>query len=158
VERFGDQRLRDAPHLAVLFADKIGGFVCATPLLRGLKEKYPGAVLDYFGGERTAELEAACPYVDARYSLYGRLGALRTLPAFVGEREAGAGPYDLAINFDLNAVNAVVAALLDPRYVVGRCYAPDGRRELPLGTAKLDRIQGPKTFWAGESFLARCGR
>jgi ADP-heptose:LPS heptosyltransferase len=157
VERFEDQPLREHPHLAVLFADKLGGFVCATPLLRGLKEKYPSATLDYFGGERTAELEAACAYVDARYSLYGRPGALRELPDFLAEREAAAGPYDLAINLDFNPLNAVAASMLAPRYVVGRCYEAEGRRELPLGTSKIDRIVDPQTNWTGESFLATYG-
>lgn len=157
MERFDDQPLRPAPHLAVLFADKLGGFVCATPLLRGLKEKYPGATLDYFGGERTAELEAASPHVDVRYSLYGQPGALRGLPAFLAGREQAAGPYDLAINLDFNPLNAVVASMLEPRYVVGRCFEAAGRRELPLGPSKLDRLGDPATFWAGESFLATYG-
>jgi ADP-heptose:LPS heptosyltransferase len=157
VERFDDQPLRARPHLAVLFADKLGGFVVATSLLRGLKEKYPGATLDYFGGERTAELEAASPLIDARFSLCGKPGALRDLPAFLAEREAAAGPYDLAVNLDFNPLNAVATTMLDPRYVVGRCFQPDGRRELPPGRSKVDRIQDPKTVWAGESFLAQFG-
>jgi ADP-heptose:LPS heptosyltransferase len=157
MERFDDQPLRPRPHLAVLFQDKLGGFVVATPLLRGLKEKYPGATLDYFGGERTVELEAACPFIDARFSLYGVAGALRNLPRFLAERESAAGPYDLAINLDFNPLNAVAAAMLGATYVVGRVYQPDGRKEVPLGHSKLDELQQPSTFWAGESFLARYG-
>lgn len=157
VERFDDQPLREGPHLAVLFADKLGGFVVATTLLRGLKEKYPGATLDYFGGERTAELEGANPRIDARYSLYGKPGALRDLPVFIAAREAAAGPYDLAINLDFNPLNAVATTMLEPRYVVGRCLQPDGRHELPLGPSKIAQIQDPATIWSGESFLARFG-
>lgn len=157
MQRFDDQPLRPRPHLAVLFQDKLGGFVVATPLLRGLKEKYTDATLDYFGGERTAELEAACPYVDARFSLYGRAGALRDLPAFLAERERVAGPYDLAINLDFNPVNAFAIAMMSPRFVVGRSFRSDGRGELPLGQSKLDRLQDPQTFWGGEDFLARFG-
>ncbi len=157
MERFADQPLRPRPHLAVLFLDQLGNFVVATPLLRGLKEIYPGATLDYFGGERTAELEAACPYVDARFSVYGVPGALRELPSFVAERERIAGPYDLAINLDFNVTNALVGAILNPTYVVGRCFQPDARKELPPGTTRRDELQNPATFWAGESFLARFG-
>jgi heptosyltransferase-3 len=153
MQRFDDQPLRPQPHLAVLFQDQLGDFVVATPLLRGLKEKYPEATLDYFGGERTAELESACRYVDARYSLYGRNGALRELPAFLAGREEQAGPYDLAINLDFNPLNALVVGMLNPTYVVGRCYRPDGRGELPLSDSKLDQIQSATTFWAGDSFL-----
>src|SRR5262249_51728980 len=147
--------LRDRPHLAVLFQDKIGGFVVTTPLLRGLKEKYPGATVDYFGGDRTVELEAACPYVDQRYSLYGVADAIRDLPGFLTKREAEAGPYDLAINLDFNPLNAVAATMMRPTYVVGRCFQADGRRELPFGSGSIDRIQDPATFWAGEDFLPR---
>jgi len=157
VERFHDQPLRDNPHLAVLFADKLGGFVVATALLRGLHEKYPGATLDYFGGERTAELEDACSHIQSRFSLYGRPGALRDLPAYLAEREAAAGPYDLAINLDFNSLNAVVASMLAPRYVVGKCVQPDGRKELLLGEEPREQIQSPNTFWAGENFMVRFG-
>jgi len=155
VERFYDQPLREKPHLAVLFADKLGGFVVATALFRGLNEKYPGLTLDYFGGERTAELEEACPYIQSRFSLYGRPGALRALPAYLAEREAAAGSYDLAINLDFNPLNAIVAATIDPRYVVGKCMQPDGRKELAWGTTLREEIQSPRTYWAGESFLSR---
>lgn len=157
VERFADQPLSSPPHVAVLFQDKLGGFVIATPLLRGLKEKYPGAVVDYFGGERTIELEDACPYIDARYSVYGRPGALRDLTPFIAERERAAGPYDLAINLDFNPLNAFVASLLNPTYVVGRCFRTDGRGEMPPPNDRRGQIQNPGTFWAGESFLAEFG-
>ncbi len=157
MQRFDDQPLRPRPHLAVLFQDKLGGFVVATPLLRGLKEKYIGATLDYFGGERTAELEEACPYIDARYSLYGRAEALRGLASFLSERERVAGPFDLAINLDFNPLNAFVVAMMNPRFVVGRAFRPDGRGELPLGQSRLDRLQDPQTSWVSEDFLARFG-
>lgn len=154
MQRFDDQPLGERPHLAVLFQDKLGGFVVATPLLRGLKEKYPDAVLDYFGGDRTAELEEACPYIDRRYSLYGPPMALRNLGDFVKGREREAGPYALAINLDANPINAVVAGVLGPRFVVGRCFQSDGRRELPDGPGPLDRLWKPTAFWADDSFLA----
>ena len=64
MERFTDQPLGARPHLAVFGSDKVGNFVLTTPLLRGLKEKYPGATLDFFGGETTSDLEAGCPHVD----------------------------------------------------------------------------------------------
>jgi heptosyltransferase-3 len=157
VERFDDQPLGSHPHLAVLFQDKPGGFVVATPLLRGLKEKYPSAVLDYFGGTRTEELETSCPYIDARYSLYGSTEAIRSAGDFIRRREQEAGPYDLAINLDNNSLNAVVTGALSPRFVVGRSFLPDGRGELPPGRTPFDKIQDPSTFWSADDFLARFG-
>jgi ADP-heptose:LPS heptosyltransferase len=155
MQRFDNQPLRERPHLAVLFQDKLGGFVVTTPLLRGLKQKYPEATVDYFGGERTVELESACPYIDQRYSLYGNPDALRGLPDYLAEREAEAGPYDLAINLDFNPLNAVVTTMLRPTFVIGRCFQADGRRELPLGSSPTADLQDPATFWAGEDFLPR---
>lgn len=101
MERFTDQPLGPRPHLAVFGSDKVGNFVLTTPLLRGLKEKYPGATLDFFGGDTTRDLEEGCPSIDARFSLYGaRDDYLADLQAFVAARRSTHGPYDLAINCD----------------------------------------------------------
>ena len=142
MQRFTDQPLGARPHLAVFGSDKVGNFVLTTPLLRGLKEKYPGATLDFFGGETTCDLEAGCPYVDARFSLYGErpeyLGELNT---FVAARRAAAGDYDLAINCDeFSELNLVVVAAVAPRYLVGASLQPDFRRKLPPGDGVRDRI------------------
>ena len=153
MERFAGQSLGERPHLAVLFADKLGGFVVATPLLRGLKEKYQGCVLDYFGGDRTAELEAACPYIDSRFSIYGPGDPLRRVAEYVAEREATHGPYDLAINLDFHPVNATVVAMLRPRYVVGRCYTPDARQELPFLGDPVDALH--HEVWSSSDLLVR---
>jgi ADP-heptose:LPS heptosyltransferase len=117
MERFTDQPLSPRPHLAVFGSDKVGNFVLTTPLLRGLKEKYPCATLDFFGGETTCDLEAGCPYIDARFSLYGeRPEYLGELHAFVAARRAAAGDYDLAINCDeFSELNLVVVAAVAPR-------------------------------------------
>ena len=55
-------------------------FVVATPLLRGLREKYPGCTVDYFGGARTRDLEAASALLDSRFSLFGESGSFSRLP------------------------------------------------------------------------------
>src|SRR5581483_3889665 len=66
---YDGEDLGPRPHVAVIFRDQIGDFLVATPLMRGLRERFPAIVLDYFGGERTRELEEASRLVDARYSL-----------------------------------------------------------------------------------------
>ena len=71
MEPFDDQPLGERPHIAVFSSDKVGNFVVITPLLRGLRQKYPGCAIDFFGGEITRDFEEACPYIDARCSLYG---------------------------------------------------------------------------------------
>lgn len=142
MERFADQPLGERPHIAVFGSDKVGNFVVTTPLLRGLKEKYPGCTLDFFGGETTRDLEERCPYIDARFALYGeRDDYLGDLNAFVNGRRDTAGPYDLAINCDeFSELNLVVVAATAPRYLVGASLQPDFRRKLPPGDDPRDRM------------------
>ncbi len=156
MERFADQPLGPQPHIAVFGSDKVGNFVVTTPLLRGLKEKYPGCTLDFFGGETTRDLEERCPYIDARFALYGErddyLGELNT---FVADRRSVAGPYDLAINCDeFSELNLVVVAATSPRYLVGASLQPDFRRKLPPGNDPRDRMLRDQD-WNSEGFPAR---
>src|SRR5215213_210524 len=156
MQRFTNQPLGARPHLAVFGSDKVGNFVLTTPLLRGLKEKYPRATLDFFGGETTCDLEAGCPYVDARFSLYGeRPEYLGELNAFVATRRAAAGDYDLAINCDeFSELNLVVVAAVAPRYLVGASLAPDFRRKLPPGDDIRDQMLRDRD-WNSPAFLDR---
>src|SRR5437763_14795663 len=160
MERFADQPLRTRPHIAVFSGDKPGNFVVTTPLLRGLHEKYPGCVLDFFGGEITRDFEEACPYIDARCSLYGEgvhQDFFGRLGAFVAARRAVAGPYDLAINCDeFSELNLVVVTAVAPRYLVGGSLQPDFRRKLPPGDGIRDRILRDDD-WNSPTFLARYG-
>src|SRR5262245_55892801 len=156
MERFTDQPPGPPPHLAVFGSDKVGNFVLTTPLLRSLKQKHPGATLDFFGGQTTRDLEAGCAYIDARFSLYGeREDYLGDLNGFVAERRAAAGDYDLAINCDeFSELNLVVVAAVAPRYLVGSSLQPDFRRKLPPGDGIRDRILRDDD-WNSPAFLAR---
>ena len=155
MERFVGQELRARPHVAVLFYDAIGDFVVATPLLRGLRARYPGCTIDYFGGERTRQLEEASPLVDGRFSIFGGADGLAALATYLARRRAEAGDYDLAINCDDHPVQAVVASLLRPRYVVGRCYDAELRSLLPFGAGRVEELWGEN--WASPDLLARYG-
>lgn len=152
---FNDQPLRARPHLAVLFYDALGDFVIVTPLLRGLKEKYPDCILDYFSGERTRELEEALPYIDARVSVFGNPEGLAGVQRFIETRRAIAGEYDLVINCDFHPTLAFVAHMLSPRYVVGRCYGTDLREEVPRAEEKVHQLH--TEFWSAPDLLERYG-
>lgn len=156
LERFEDQPLGAAPHIAVFSSSKVGNFVVTTPLLRGLKEKYPRATLDFFGSEATRGFEEACPHVDFRFSLYGRPGGfLETLASAVAERRAVAGPYDLAINCDEFAeLNVVAVTLVQPRYIAGGALSPDLRGRMPAGARPEHRMLLDDD-WNSPAFLAR---
>ena len=138
MERFTDQPLRPTPHLAVFGSDKVGNFVVTTPLLRGLKEKYPGASLTFFGSSTTADLEDACPYIDARFTMYGASGdVLGDFHRFVSERVEGRGPIDLAVNCDgFSPLTQALVPLTRPKYAAGSVLRADLR--LPLAYAPRD--------------------
>jgi ADP-heptose:LPS heptosyltransferase len=157
MERFTDQPLRKSPHLAVFGSDKVGNFVVTTPLLRGLKEKYPGAQLTFFGSTTTADLESACPYIDANLALYGAGGdILGEFAAFVAARTAAFGPIDLAINCDgFSPLTQALVPLTRPRYAAGQVLRADLR--LPLAFEKSDPraaiLADPD--WNGPEMVAR---
>ena len=156
MERYKDQPLGPAPHIGILTGDKLGGFVVTTPLLRGLKERFPKAVVDFFGGERTSELEVSSKYVDWRYSLFGRQDSMAGLPRAIARRQDSIGPYDLAINLDFDPATAFAAALLNPRYVAGPAIRQDGRGQfLSDDTGAVDRLQTDD--WSADDLLERYG-
>ncbi len=132
--------LGPSPHVAVLFSDQIGDFVVATPLLRGLQERFPDLVLDYFGGEGTRELEEVSPLIDARYSLFGNHEAMESLPRFIEDRRARAGPYALAINLDADPLAAQAAGYLNAHYFVGSYRDRSSNEILPFSRERIDRL------------------
>ncbi len=154
MERYRDQPLGPAPHIGILTSDKLGGFVVTTPLLRGLKERFPDAVVDFFGGERTYELENASRFVDWRYSLFGRQDSMAILPRAIAQRQDAVGPYDLAINLDFEPATAFAATLLNPRYVAGPAMRQDGRGQfLPDDSGPVDKLQTDD--WSADDLLER---
>ncbi len=159
MERFMNQPLSQRPHLAVFGSDKVGDFVVTTPLLRGLKEKYAAATLDFFGSATTCDLEAVCPYIDARFSLYGGpQNDLGELNAFVAARRARAGNYDLAINCDeFSELSLVAVAAVAPGYLVGASLQPDFRCKLPPGDSIREQMLHDDD-WNSIAFLNRYRR
>ncbi len=156
MERFADQPLGDRPHLAVFSSTKVGNFVVTTPLLRGLKEKYPEATLDFYGSDVTQDFEEHCPYIDFRFSLYStRDDFLPTLTRTVEERVAVAGRYDLAVNCDGFAeLNLVAVTAINPRFIAGGALAPGFRDRMPAGSAPEHRML-LEDDWDSPEFLAR---
>jgi heptosyltransferase III len=137
---YAGEPLGPHPHVAVIFRDQIGDFVVATPLMRALRDRYPDLTLDYFGGERTRELEEASALVDARFSIYGVADPLSRLQAFLAGRRRHAGPYSLAINLESDRLAAQTAALIGANYVVGtRIDAATGDR-IPAPDSGIDAL------------------
>ena len=157
MERFADQPLGSAPHIAVLSSDKVGNFVVSTPLLRGLRAKYPDATLDLLGSDTNEALERACPWIDHRWSLYGPPEELARVATFRAAREAAAGPYALAINLDgFNPWGRRAAGRLGARYVVGEAEDPASGRRLPTGDLPQHRLVA-EPDWDDPRLIERYG-
>ena len=156
MQRFADQVLGPTPHIAVLSSGKVGNFVVLTPLLRGLKEKYPTCVLDYFGSDITADFEIHCPYIDARFALDSAGdGQAQAVKDFVATRKETAGPYDLVINCDeFSESNLFVAAALRPCYVAGASLDGDLASRIAVGNDAIQSMLGDDD-WNSLAFLQR---
>lgn len=157
MEPFDDQPLGARPHIAIFSSDKVGAFIATTPLLRGLREKYPDCQIDFFGGEITREFEVRTPHIAARFSLYGgvTVGFLERLGAFISRRRAEAGPYALAINCDEFAeLNLVAVTAVDPRFIAGVALSPDFRRKVRPRNEAYGRLLADDD-WNGADFVQR---
>jgi heptosyltransferase-3 len=156
VQRYGGESLGDAPRIVVLGSCKLGNYVKSTPLLRGLKQRWPAATLDFLGSGVTADFESHCPWIDWRISWDDSCPhAGLVLQQALAQRLAEMGPVDLAINLDgFNPVTQALTAWLRPRYVAGGALTVNLRRELPWGELPQQRFLADPD-WDSTAFLER---
>jgi ADP-heptose:LPS heptosyltransferase len=156
MQTFANQPLRPRSHIAVFSSSKVGNFVIITPLLRGLKEKYPDCTLDFFGSEITKDFETHCSYIDWRFSIYTeRQDFLSALAQAVQQRLEIAGAYDLAINCDgFSEINLVTVTAIRPKYFAGVALSLDFRDKLDLKNDPVHKILEDKD-WNSQEFLDR---
>ncbi len=119
--------LPDRPRIAVVANDAIGNFVVATPLLQMLRRELNPSALHYYGGKRTAELQAASDLFDWSYPLHGT-----DLDVAVAEAN---GPYDMVVNVENSAfARAFAARVAGNAAVCGPCdgldFSSDRRGDL----------------------------
>ena len=57
LQRYSGQDLGASPHIVVLGSCKVGNFVVSTPVLQGLRNRFPQAVIGFVGSEVTADFE-----------------------------------------------------------------------------------------------------
>lgn len=156
MQRYAGEALGDTPRVVVLGSCKVGNFVVSTPLLRGLKERWPRATIDFIGSAVTADFEAGCTWIDWRCSWDSRhatagLDLLQTLE----QRRQDSGAVDLAINLDgFNPVTQVLASWLRPRFIAGGALSADLRRTLSWGEQPQQRFLD-EPDWDSPAFLER---
>jgi len=156
MQRYGGESLGPSPHIVVLGSCKVGNFVVSTPVLQGLKARFPGAVLGFIGSEVTADFEAAHPAIDWRLSWDDpSAGAGLALQQALAARIAKHGPVALALNLDgFNPVTCTLVPWLAPAYVAGGSLTANLRRTLPWGEEPQQRFLADPD-WDSQAFLDR---
>lgn len=156
LQRYGGEALPDSPHIVVLGSCKVGNFVVSTPVLQGLKARFPGAVIGFVGSEITADFEAAHPAIAWRHSWDDPApGAGLALQQALAARIAQHGPVALALNLDgFNPVTCSLVPWLAPTYVAGGSLTANLRRSLPWGDEPQQRFLADLD-WDSPAFLAR---
>ena len=135
VQRYAGESLGDRPHIVVLGSCKVGNFVVSTPVLRGLKQRFPDAGIGFLGSEVTADFERALPEIDWRASWDDCApdAALRLHQLLFDHRQHH-GDVDLAVNLDgFNPVTCSLVPSLSPRFVAGGSLRANFRAPLPWG-------------------------
>jgi len=155
VQRYAGEDLGPSPRIAVLGSAKLGNFIVTTPLLRGLKERYPNARLDFYGSPVNRAFEQACPWIDWRMDIFPmRPGLVHELTDAIRDRSWDR-PYDLAINCDgFNPYTSTLVTLLASRFVAGSALAPDLSGSMPAGDHPWQRIL-EEPDWTTPAFLER---
>lgn len=153
--RYSGEDLGATPRIAILGSAKLGNFIVTTPLLRGLKERFPHSVVDFYGSPVNRAFEEACPWVDWRMDIFPAApDRLARIAGALGERTGGEG-YDLVVNCDgFNPYTTALAPLLNPRFVAGNTLGPGLSDRLPTGDHPWQRILD-EPDWTTPAFLER---
>jgi ADP-heptose:LPS heptosyltransferase len=151
VIRYADQPLLESPRIAVIANDAIGNFVMATPLLQLLREQRQPGFLAYFGGSRTAELQAESDLIDEAFELHGC-----SPEEFLSLVRAHGGAFDLVINLENTALSKVFAGMIASAetLVAGPCMNEGGRGDLPFADDSRGRLWADRE-WVSEDLTVR---
>jgi hypothetical protein len=158
MQRYGGESLGTAPHIVVLGSCKVGNFVVSTPVLGGLRARFPDAVIGFIGSDVTADFERAHPTIDWRLSWDDPSpGSALALHQALAERRRQHGPVALALNLDgFNPFTCSLVPALEPQYVAGGSLTDHKRRALPWGELPQQRFLADPD-WDSQAFLERYG-
>ena len=156
MHRYSGEHLGSAPHIVVLGSCKVGNFVVSTPVLRGLRARFPDAVIGFIGSELTADFERALPSLDWRCSWDDpSAGSGLRLQQILAEQRRCHGPVQLALNLDgFNPLTCSLVPSLEPVYVAGGTLSANRRRDLSWGEHPRQRFLGDPD-WDSPAFQQR---
>ena len=100
MQRYRGEHLGSTPHIVVLGSCKVGNFVVSTPVLRGLRVRFPDAVIGFIGSEVTADFERRCRALIGVVVDDPRPGSGLRLQQTLAEQCQRHGPVQLALNLD----------------------------------------------------------
>ena len=140
--RYAGEDLGPVPHIVVLGSCKVGNFVVSTPVLCGLRNRFPDAVIGFVGSDVTADFERAIPQLDWRCSWDDPSpGAGFRLLQVLEQQRSNHGDVQLALNLDgFNPVTCSLVPWLEPRYVAGGSLNQNRRRDLAWGDHPRQRF------------------
>ena len=156
MRRYAGEDLENSPHIVVLGSCKVGNFAVSTPVLSGLKSRFPGSIIGFIGSDVTADFEQAHPCIDWRLS-WDHVGSnsLMHLAEGLDAVLQAHGPVVLAINLDgFNPVTQVLVSYLNPYYVAGGALNQNRRRRLPWGDLPAQAFLADP-YWDSPGFLER---
>jgi heptosyltransferase-3 len=156
LQRYAGEELGPQAHIVVLGSCKVGNVVVSTPVIRGLRRRFPDAVIGFIGSDVTAAFEAAMPEISWRVSwdATGDEAGLNLLQALATQR-ARYGEVSLALNLDgFNPVTCTLVPWLAPHYVAGGSLKSNLRAALPWGDAPQQRFLADPD-WDSTEFLDR---
>ena len=124
--------------------------------LRGLRQRFPDAVIGFIGSDVTADFERALPELDWRCSWDDpNAGAGLRLVQFLDDTTFSHGDVQLALNLDgFNPVTCSLVPWLQPRYVAGGSLTNNRRRDLAWGDHPRQRFLADPD-WDSPAFLDR---
>ena len=156
MQRYNGEHLGSAPHIVVLGSCKVGNFVVSTPVLRGLRARFPDAVIGFIGSDVAADFERALSVLDWRCSWDDpRPGSGLFLQQTLAERRECHGPVKLALNLDgFNPLTSSLVPWLEPLYVAGGSLSANRRRDLPWGDHPRQRFLADPD-WDSPAFQQR---
>ena len=142
MQRYSGEHLGPAPHIVVLGSCKVGNFVVSTPVLRGLRARFPDAVIGFIGSEVTADFERAITDLDWRCSWDDpSSGSGLSLQQTLTRQRQRHGTVMLALNLDgFNPLTCSLVPWLEPVYVAGGSLSANRRSYLPWGEHPRQRF------------------
>ena len=156
LQRYAGQNLGNNPHIVVLGSCKLGNFVVSTPVLTGLRSRFPHSRIGFVGSRVTQDFETAHPAIDWRVGWDdSSIDAGLSLQQELSKQQKIFGKPSLVVNLDgFNPITCILASWLRPQYVAGGCYSLNLTRMLPWGDKPPQRFLADLD-WDSPEFLSR---